>query len=94
MSLEAALADAVSATGRAPLRARGHSDSPLTARELEVASLVARGSSNREIATALVIGERTAESHVSNILVKLGLKTRVQLAAWAVARGIADGQTA
>jgi predicted ATPase/DNA-binding CsgD family transcriptional regulator len=92
MPLDAALADAVAATGRAPQRARGTSDSPLTARELEVASLVARGSSNREIAAALVIGERTAESHVSNILVKLGLKTRVQLAAWAVARGIADGQ--
>ena len=46
---------------------------PLTARELEVLSLVGQGASNKEIATALFITERTARTHVSNILGKLGL---------------------
>ena len=63
---------------------------PLTPREQEVARLVAQGASNRRIAEVLVIGERTAEAHVSNILAKLGLETRVQLAAWTVAYGLAD----
>ena len=43
---------------------------------------MACGSSNRQIAEALVISERTAEAHVSNILSKLGLATRVQHATW------------
>ena len=55
---------------------------PLTAREREVAELVAHGSSNRQIAEALVISERTAEAHISNILAKLGLASRVHLATW------------
>jgi non-specific serine/threonine protein kinase len=54
----------------------------LTARERSVANLVSEGRSNREIADALVISERTAERHVANILDKLGLESRVQLAAW------------
>jgi DNA-binding NarL/FixJ family response regulator len=62
---------------------------PLTRREREVAALLARGLSNREIAEALVIGERTAEMHVSNILGKLGLASRAQAAVWAVERGLA-----
>ena len=62
----------------------------MTAREREVATLVAHGASNRHIAGTLVISERTAEAHVSHILNKLGLATRVQLAAWAVAHGLAD----
>jgi DNA-binding CsgD family transcriptional regulator len=60
----------------------------LSAREREVATLVARGKSNREIAAALVVSERTAEAHVSNILGKLGLNTRAQIAAWAVEIGL------
>jgi len=55
----------------------------LTAREQEVAGLVARGMSNREIAQALVITEGTAEVHVKHILSKLGLRSRYQIAAWA-----------
>lgn len=54
----------------------------LTGREREVAALMARGSSNREIAAALVITEGTAEVHVKHILAKLGLKSRSQVAAW------------
>jgi DNA-binding NarL/FixJ family response regulator len=60
---------------------------PLTPREREVAALVARGLTNREIAAELVIAERTADTHVSNLLGKLGMKTRSQIAAWAVEQG-------
>jgi predicted ATPase/DNA-binding CsgD family transcriptional regulator len=57
--------------------------SVLTRREQEVVTLLARGASNRQIADALVIAERTAEMHVSNVLAKLGLTSRAQVAAWA-----------
>lgn len=56
----------------------------LTARELDVAALVGAGKANKEIALELGIGERTARTHVSNILRKLGLSSRTQLALWAV----------
>jgi predicted ATPase/DNA-binding CsgD family transcriptional regulator/transcriptional regulator with XRE-family HTH domain len=59
---------------------------PLTRREREIAVLIARGLTNRAIAEQLVIAERTADTHVSNILDKLGLATRAQIAAWAVER--------
>jgi predicted ATPase/DNA-binding CsgD family transcriptional regulator len=54
----------------------------LTRREGEVAALVARGLTNREIARQLVITERTTETHVGNILQKLGLVSRAQLIVW------------
>ncbi|MGH2351377.1 MAG: helix-turn-helix transcriptional regulator, partial [Chloroflexota bacterium] len=60
--------------------------SPLTRHEREVAALVTRGLTNREIAADLVITERTAASHVEHILAKLGLRSRAQIAAWAAAR--------
>ena len=57
--------------------------SPLSARELEVARLVGRGLTNKEIAQHLYVSERTAENHVQHILIKLGLRNRSQIAAWA-----------
>ncbi len=58
----------------------------LTERELEVLGLVGQGRSNKEIATDLGITERTARTHVSNILGKLGLASRTQAALYAVER--------
>lgn len=60
----------------------------LTARECEVAMLVAQGQSNLAIADILTVTERTIESHVSNILAKLGFTNRSQIAAWVVANGL------
>ncbi|MBV9326771.1 MAG: response regulator transcription factor [Chloroflexi bacterium] len=57
--------------------------SPLTPREQEVAALVAYGRSNRAIADELVISERTVEKHVANILARLELSSRAQVAVWA-----------
>jgi DNA-binding CsgD family transcriptional regulator len=59
---------------------------PLSARELEVAGLVAAGRTNRDIATELYLSERTAQNHVQHILTKLGLDNRTQVAAWYHAR--------
>jgi DNA-binding NarL/FixJ family response regulator len=60
----------------------------LSRREREVAALVARGLTNREIARTLFLSERTAENHVQHILAKLGFGSRAQIAAWAVAEGL------
>jgi serine/threonine-protein kinase PknK len=61
----------------------------LTSREEEIAGLLAQGLSNKAIAKSLVIAQRTAETHVGNVLVKLGLSSRSQVAAWvAEQRGI------
>jgi DNA-binding NarL/FixJ family response regulator len=62
---------------------------PLTARELEVAVLIARGCTNRQIAEALVVAEATAVRHVANILNKLNMGSRAQVAVWAVEQGVA-----
>ena len=62
----------------------------LTPRELEVLRLVGAGKSNKAIAAELQISERTARTHVSNILRKLGLSSRTQAALWAVGEGLAD----
>jgi non-specific serine/threonine protein kinase len=60
--------------------------SPLTARERQIAELIAQGMSNRAIAASLVIAQRTAEGHVEHILVKLGFTSRSQIAGWVAAR--------
>jgi DNA-binding NarL/FixJ family response regulator len=62
--------------------------SPLSAREHDVAALLARGLTNRQIAAELVIAERTASTHVAHILGKLNFSTRTQIAAWVVERGL------
>ncbi|MER8017744.1 response regulator [Streptomyces griseoluteus] len=62
----------------------------LTEREREVLGLIADGRSNREIARALVLSEKTVKTHVSNILMKLDLADRTQAALWAVRHGMTD----
>lgn len=74
--------------GLLPRQAMKQQFGGLTAREREVAALIAQGQSNRAIAAALVITERTAERHVANIMAKLGFTSRVQIAAWAVQKGL------
>jgi len=61
----------------------------LTERELEVIVLVAQGRSNREIADAFVISEKTVKTHIGHVLAKLGLKDRTQLAIYALKHGLA-----
>jgi NarL family two-component system response regulator LiaR len=65
-------------------------EDPLTEREMEILQLVARGLSNLQIAEALVISERTARTHISNILSKLHLANRTQAALYALRQGIAQ----
>ncbi|MBP2581226.1 MULTISPECIES: response regulator [unclassified Streptomyces] len=64
--------------------------STLTEREREVLGLIADGRSNREIARALVLSEKTVKTHVSNILMKLDLADRTQAALWAVRHGLTN----
>jgi DNA-binding NarL/FixJ family response regulator len=64
---------------------------PLSPREREVVSLIAKGRSNREIGEELIISQRTVEAHVTSVLNKLGARTRAQVAVWAVARGLTEG---
>jgi DNA-binding CsgD family transcriptional regulator len=75
-------------TGRS---ARRHRAQPLSAREQEIAALIAQGLRDREIAEALVLSEHTVHAHVRNLLAKLGVASRTQIAAW-VATGAPDKQ--
>lgn len=75
------------------IRNKSRGDEPveeLTPREKEVLAQLGRGASNKEIAYALSITERTARTHVSNILGKLGLASRTQAALWAVEHKLID----
>lgn len=90
---------AATVTKRLMSLSQGHSESgladhsdetPLSERELDVIGLIAQGKTNKEIAEALVIAEKTARNHVSRILTKLGLSRRSQAAAWAIKAGLYD----
>jgi DNA-binding CsgD family transcriptional regulator len=67
---------------RPRLPAAASAGPPVSPRELEVARLVARGLTNKQIGETLFVSERTAENHVQHILVKLGFSNRSQIAAW------------
>jgi DNA-binding NarL/FixJ family response regulator len=69
---------------------RDRPDAELTTRELEIIRLLGAGKSNKEIAAELQISERTARTHVSNILGKLNLTSRTQAALWAVRQGLVE----
>jgi DNA-binding NarL/FixJ family response regulator len=88
VEIDPAVARLLAASLRAP---RDHDAAKaLTARELDVLRLIARGEPNKAIATELGITERTARSHVSKILAKLRLTSRTQAALWAAREGFAD----
>jgi DNA-binding CsgD family transcriptional regulator len=81
-------APAAAAAG-AERAARTGAPAGLTARELEVLRLVAAGHTNREIGAALLVTRRTAATHVTHILAKLGVESRTAAGAWAVRHGLA-----
>jgi DNA-binding NarL/FixJ family response regulator len=87
---EVRLDPAVAAALVLSLRTPASSAETLTPREREVITLVAEGRTNREIGRRLGVAERTARTHVSNILTKLGLASRTQAAMWAVREGLVD----
>jgi DNA-binding NarL/FixJ family response regulator len=65
-------------------------EDPLTPREQEVLKLVAEGYTNKQIAEALVISEKTVERHRANILEKLGMRDRVELTRYAIRHGLIE----
>jgi non-specific serine/threonine protein kinase len=96
MTLEAAVADALSmpeppSLVEPPRPAQGAKKefAGLSAREREVAALIAQGKSNREIAEAMTVGVKTVETYVTRILNRLGFDSRVQIAVWAKDKGLA-----
>ena len=87
LTLDEAVLEAVKATHVEPTAST--SDEPLTPRQHEVAALIARGLTNRQIAERLVVSPHTVERHVENILDRLRLSSRIEIAVWMVehARG-------
>ncbi|MGW0590697.1 response regulator [Streptosporangium sp. NPDC002607] len=79
----------LSLSGSVPATPEGRRVAPLTEREREVLALIASGRSNREIARQLTVAEKTVKTHVSNVLMKLGVQDRTQAALYAVRNGLA-----
>ncbi|HEX6054594.1 MAG TPA: response regulator transcription factor [Intrasporangium sp.] len=84
MTIDPSAAKTLTAALRTPRSAADE----LTPRERDVIILIAEGATNRQIANRLGVTERTARTHVSNILTKLGLASRTQAALWAVHHGL------
>jgi DNA-binding NarL/FixJ family response regulator len=63
---------------------------PLTPRELDVVKLIAEAHTNKQIAEALHVSEKTVESHRANVLSKLGMRDRVELVRYAIRRGLVE----
>ncbi len=63
---------------------------PLTPRELDVVKLIAEAHTNKQIAEALQVSEKTVESHRANVLSKLGMRDRVELVRYAIRRGLVE----
>jgi DNA-binding CsgD family transcriptional regulator len=80
--------DAARAALRCGQRLFAEETSQITRREREVTSLIAEGLSNAEMAHRLVLTEGTVGNHVANVLRKLGLRSRTQIAVWAIERGV------
>jgi DNA-binding NarL/FixJ family response regulator len=89
LSLHEAIAEALNPPAEpAPESGAGSPSTVLSPREREVAALIARGLTNRQIAEGLVITKGTAANHVLHILDKLGVGSRAQVAAWAAEQGL------
>src|SRR5579864_7752778 len=86
MTMPRAVEYALGSTGTDVIAATG--GGPLSRREREVAGMVAAGLTNRQIAERLFISERTAEGHVERIRNKLGVRSRTEVATWAVTHGL------
>jgi two-component system response regulator NreC len=84
------MAPSLEETPSPPVSGSDAGDGELTPREIEVLRLIARGYTNRQVAEALSISERTVDSHRTNLLNKLGLRSRTDLALYAVEQGYND----
>jgi DNA-binding NarL/FixJ family response regulator len=90
-ALDKRIVDSVlEAAGSAPVRAEQGYPAGLTEREAQVLRLLAQGRSNREIAAALVISEKTAGHHVEHIYAKTGVSTRVGAALFAMRHDLVE----
>lgn len=88
LSLEQAVEYARKLPLKAAARGSRKKSDELTAREREVAALIAQGKSNGEIADGLIVSKRTVETHIANILSKLGFTKRAQIVRWAIENGL------
>ena len=91
MSLEQAIAYAQNLPLKPePTPTSGEKLDALTEREREVATLIAQGRTNAEIADELVLSKRTVEKHISNLLSKLGMTNRAQIVRWTIEHGLTN----